>query len=225
MTPRRRQAERSQSTRQALIAVARALFTERGYANVSAEEIVAAAGLTRGALGHHFGDKRGLFLAVFEQVEQEVTERILNGIGEVNDAWSGLARGFTCFLDACEDQAVVQIALIDAPAVLGWADWRAIEAEHGLGLIRAGLEQAMSEGLLARQPVDVLARLLLSAATEAALLVAQAGGRATHRTVMRVVAERALLDLLTGLRTSPDRLAEAPIDRTGVTADPTGDVV
>ena len=202
MTQRRRQAERSQSTRQALIAVARALFAERGYASVSAEEIVAAAGLTRGALGHHFGDKQGLFMAVFEQVEGEVTERILSGLGEVDDAWSGLVRGFACFLDACEDQEVVQIALTDAPAVLGWANWRAIEAEHGLGLVVAGLEQAMAEGLVARQPVDVLARLLLSAAIEAALLVEQVSDRAADRTAMRAAAERALLALVKGLRTT-----------------------
>jgi AcrR family transcriptional regulator len=202
VTQRRRQAERSQSTRQALIAAARALFAERGYASVSAEEIVAAAGLTRGALGHHFGDKQGLFMAVFEQVEGEVTERILSGLGEVDDAWGGLVRGFACFLDACEDQEVVQIALTDAPAVLGWANWRAVEAEHGLGLIVAGLEQAMAEGLVVRQPVDVLARLLLSAAIEAALLVAQVGDRAADRIAMRAAAERALLGLLTGLRST-----------------------
>jgi AcrR family transcriptional regulator len=192
MTERRRQEDRSRATRATLISAARTLFAEHGYAAVSAEEIV----LTRGALRHHFGSKPELFRAVLEQLEGELTGRILSGITDPQDVWGSLIGGVAAFLDACKDPELIQIALIDAPAVLGWATWREIEAEHGLGLIIAGLERARSDGIISRQPVDVVARLFLSATIEAALLIAAA----EDRNSARATAERALLSLLSGLR-------------------------
>lgn len=207
MSPRRRQQDRTRATRGALIATARRLFTERGYAAVPAEEIVAAAGLTRGALHHHFGDKRELLRAVFEQLETEITSEVGAAIAGAADSWTAATTGLAAFLDACQDPEVIQIALTDAPAVLGWAAWRAIEADHGLGLITAGLDQAMSEGVITAQPVDTLAHLILSAAIEAALLIASspdpAGARAD--------AEQALLALLTGLRVEQSPASPAPV--------------
>lgn len=196
MSPRRRQQDRTRATRAALIAAARRLFTERGYAAVPAEEIVAAAGLTRGALRHHFGDKRELLRAAFEQLETEITSRVAAAVAGAADSWTAATMGLAAFLDACQDREVIQIALTDAPAVLGWAAWRAIEAEHGLGLISAGLDQAMAEGVIAAQPVNILAHLILSATIEAALLIARAPDPASAR----ADAEQALLALLTGLR-------------------------
>jgi AcrR family transcriptional regulator len=196
MTSRRSQQERTHATRAALIAIARKLIAQRGYAAVPAEEIVAAAGLTRGALQHHFGDKKELFRAVFEQLESEVPGRVSAAVAGAPDSWAAATAGLTAFLDACQEPEIQQIALTDAPAVLGWADWRAVEGRHGLGLIKAGLEQAMIDGVIARQPVDVLAHLVLSAVIEAALLIAHASDRDAARTD----AERALRALLDGLR-------------------------
>ncbi|MEN3360618.1 MAG: hypothetical protein V7637_4600 [Mycobacteriales bacterium] len=196
MTSGRSQQERTSATRAALIAAARKLIAQRGYAAVSAEEIVVAAGLTRGALQHHFGDKKELFRAVFEQLESEVPGRVAAAIASAPDSWTAATAGLTAFLDACQEPEILQIALTDAPAVLGWADWRAVEGRHGLGLIKAGLEQAMTDGVIARQPVDVLAHLVLSAVIEAALLIAHA----SDRDAARSDAERALLALLDGLR-------------------------
>ncbi|MFI6676104.1 TetR/AcrR family transcriptional regulator [Kribbella sp. NPDC050470] len=196
MVERRRQEDRSRATRTALISAARPLFAERGYGDVSAEEIVGAAGLTRGALRHHFGGKPELFRAVLEQLEGELTARILAEITDPQDAWSALTDGMRAFLDACEDPELIQIALTDAPAVLGWTAWREIEADHGLGLIIAGLERARLDGVISQQPVDVAARLLLSATIEAALLIATGDDRAAARST----AEDALLSLLSGLR-------------------------
>jgi AcrR family transcriptional regulator len=197
MSPRRRQADRTRETRAALIAAGRRLFGERGYGAVPAEEIVAASGLTRGALRHHFGDKRELFQAVFEELEIEITDRIGTAAAGAADTWTAVTYGLTAFLDACEEPQVIQIVLTDAPAVLGWATWRAIEAEHGLGLITAVLDRAVTEGILTPQPVDVLAHLVLSATIEAALLIA----RAPDPGAARAAAERTLLALITGLRT------------------------
>jgi AcrR family transcriptional regulator len=196
MSAPRTQQERTRATRAALLTAARTLFAQRGYTAVPAEEIVAAAGLTRGALQHHFGDKKELFRAVFEQLESEVPARVSAAVAGQPDSWAGATAGLTAFLDACQDPEILQIALTDAPAVLGWAEWRAIETRHGLGLIQAVLEQAMAEGVITRQPVDVLAHLVLSAVIEAALLIAHAPD---HHTA-RVQAEQALRALLDGLR-------------------------
>jgi AcrR family transcriptional regulator len=196
MSAPRTQQERTRATRAALLTAARTLFAQRGYAAVPAEEIVAAAGLTRGALQHHFGDKKELFRAVFEQVESEVPARVSAAVAGQPDSWAAATAGLTAFLDACQEPEILQIALTDAPAVLGWAEWRAIETRHGLGLIQAVLEQAMAEGVITRQPVDVLAHLVLSAVIEAALLIAHAPD---HNTA-RARAEKALRALLDGLR-------------------------
>jgi AcrR family transcriptional regulator len=193
MSPR--QEERTRATRQALVAAGRRLFAEHGYAAVTAEQVVAAAGLTRGALRHHFGDKRELFRAVFEQLEGEITARVAARLTDSGDTWSAVQRGVVAFLDTCEDPEVLRIALTDAPAVLGWATWRAVEADHGLGLITAGIEAAIAEGILPPQPVDVLAHLVLAAIIEAALVIAQAPDRAGAR----ADAERTLVALLAGL--------------------------
>jgi AcrR family transcriptional regulator len=197
--PRRSQAERSRTTRAALLEAARKLFVERGYGAVSAEEIVAAAGLTRGALYHHFKDKRDLFEAVFEEAERNMTEEIASAIAAAGDAVSGMTVGLTTFLDVCERPDVVRLVLTDAPAVLGWQEWRAVEARHGLGLIRRTLERAAAEGLLAPAPIEVLAQLVLSAMIEAALLIAHAPDRRDAR----AEAERGLAALLSGLVARP----------------------
>ena len=196
MTAPRTQQERTRATRAALITAGRALFAQRGYAAVPAEEIVAAAGVTRGALQHQFGDKKELFRAVFEQVESELPARVSAAVTGQPDSWAAATAGLTAFLDACQEPEILQIALTDAPAVLGWVEWRAIEARYGLGLIQAVLEQAMTEGVIARQSVDVLAHLVLSAVIEAALLIAHASDHDTAR----ARAERALRALLDGLR-------------------------
>jgi AcrR family transcriptional regulator len=196
---RRSQEERSRATRAALLDAARRLFAERGYAGVTADEIVTAAGVTRGALYHHFVDKRDLFRAVFEDLERSLTEEIGAAIESAADPASGMAVGLARFLDLCERPEVVRLALTDAPAVLGWAEWRGIEARHGLGLIRATLERAAAAGLLTPVPVEVLAHLVLSAMIEAALLIAHAD----DRRAARAAAEQGLLTLMSGMLIRP----------------------
>src|SRR5436190_15567107 len=124
--PGRREAE-AQATREALIDAALELFTKRGYADVGTEEIVARAKVTRGALYHHFEDKRDLFRAVFERVEEDLMARIGQSMEAVDDPWQLMLDGVAAFLDACEEPAVKRISLTDAPAVLGWSEWREID--------------------------------------------------------------------------------------------------
>lgn len=194
-TPRRSQADRSRSTRAALIETARGLFADRGYANVPADEIVSAAGVTRGALYHHFADKQALFLEVFEELEAELSAEVKAAVDAAPDHWTGMVAALSRFLDACQRPEVVRIALTDAPAVLGWQRWREVEARHGLGLITEQLDVAVTNGLLVAAPVPALAQLVLSAVIEAALLIAHAADPAAERSE----AEQALLVLLSGL--------------------------
>lgn len=119
--------------------MARQEFSERGYAGASTEEIVRAAGVTRGALYHHFSGKPGLFLAVFEAAQQEINERIVRAAETTTDPWQNLVRGCRAFLEACIDPQLQQIVIIDAPAVLGWAVWRQVDAEYGLNSLRFSL--------------------------------------------------------------------------------------
>jgi AcrR family transcriptional regulator len=171
---RRTQGERSEATRGELVAAARRLFAERGYAGVGTEEIVRAAGVTRGALYHHFAGKPQLFEAVYEQVERELTEKIANAALGGSDPMAALRLGTEMFLDACLEPEVQRIALLDAPAVLGWERWREIAAEQGLGLVEAALGAAMEAGQIARQPLRPLAHVMMGALDEAAMLVARA---------------------------------------------------
>lgn len=172
---RRTQADRSSATREALIRAARPLFAAHGFAAVSTETIVAAAGVTRGAMYHHFADKTELFAVVFETVEIEVTELLATeafASGET-DPVALMRLGARAWLDACADPEVQRIVLLEAPSVLGWTRWREIGQTYGLGLVAGMLQGAMDAGRLPEQPVKPLAHVLMGALDEAALYIAQ----------------------------------------------------
>ena len=203
MQRKRTQAERSAATRAALVAAARPLFASRGYAGVATEELVRAAGVTRGALYHQFGGKEELFAAVFEQVEADVAEgigRILAGGGGAADPAGALRGGVAAWLDAVDDPEIQRIVLIDAPAVLGWDRWREVALRYAGGMVQAVLQAAMDAGQLTPRPVEPLAHVLLGALDEAALYVAQAADRGSARAAV----EDAVLAILAGLGTGAD---------------------
>jgi AcrR family transcriptional regulator len=156
------------------------LFGARGYAAVGTEEIVRAAGVTRGALYHQFRDKAGLFAAVAEEVEAEIAGRIAAGAAaESTEPTDVLRVGARLFLEACAEPEVERIILLDAPAVLGWEAWRDLYARYGFGLVRLALQSAMDSGAIVPQPVTPLAHALIGALDECALYVAGAEDRAT----------------------------------------------
>jgi AcrR family transcriptional regulator len=191
---------KAEETRTRLLSAARTLFTEQGYFSTGTEEIVAVAEVgTRGALYHHFADKKGLFEAVFEQVELDLAARA----AVVITGDTGLARltqGLDAFLDASLEPDVSRIILIDGPAVLGWARWREIEAQHGLGAIRHMLDDGVADGSIDVSDSQALAHLLLSAVDEAALFIAHAKQPKKARTQ----AGNALRSLLAGLAANHD---------------------
>jgi AcrR family transcriptional regulator len=196
--PKRTQAERREATRAALLSAGRELFAAKGFAGTPREEIVERAGVTRGALHHHFGRKEDLFRAVFEEVEADLGGRIMEAAIVGTDAMVQLRLGCQAFLDAALDPAVQRIVLLDAPAVLGWQAWREADARHGLGLVTEALRAVIDAGLIAPQPVEPLAHLLLAALNEAALLVADADDPVATRVTVGATIE----GLLTGLASS-----------------------
>jgi AcrR family transcriptional regulator len=179
----RTQVERLAATRAALLKAARTIFAEQGYAAAATEEIVRRAKVTRGALYHHFEDKRSLFDAVASEVAREIAEKI-DAMTPMDDPLKALIVGTGAFLDACLDPAVRRIYLIDAPAVLGWHRWREIDAPHGVRSLREGVS-----AMLAERPDDALAVepttfLLAGAFNEAALWIAEAKDEKAARRAM-----------------------------------------
>ena len=194
---RRTQAERSRASREALVAAARALFGERGFAAVGTAVIVEAAGLTRGALYHQFEDKTALFEAVLERTERGITEQVAAVLADDRGTapLDLLLAGARAWLDACGTPDVQRIVLVDGPAVLGWERWRRIGREHGLGLTVAALEHAVAAGVVAVQPVEPLAHLLVGALDEAAMYVARAADPERARCEVDEVLRRLVLAL------------------------------
>jgi AcrR family transcriptional regulator len=183
-------------TRRALLATARELFAANGFQATRTEEIVQRAGLTRGALYHHFRDKEELFRAVLDEVAGEVDRSLWRRSGDRRtDAWELFRANSEVYLDAAStDQAYRQIVLTDGPAVLGWSAW----SERGdgpTGKIIEYLRDAVAEGVLEPQPVEPLAHLLAALGVGSTMYVAQAADPVTARREISECYER----LLSGL--------------------------
>jgi AcrR family transcriptional regulator len=191
---RTKHTERSEATRAALMAAARPLFAQRGFAGVGTEEIVRAAGVTRGALYHQFRDKQELFAAVFEQLEAELAQRVAaaGAAAGTSDPLAALRAGTDAWLDACTEPEVQRIVLLDAPAVLGSERSREIGLSYHLGLVEIALQAAIDAGKLTPQPVRGLAHVLIGAVDEAALYVATADDQAAARAEVGAVLDRVL---------------------------------
>src|SRR3990167_1315172 len=152
-------AQKAEATRAALIAAARELFARDGYGATSTEAILAAAGMTRGALYHHFADKQALFAAVCEALHAEGESAIETHADAAPDAFQALIDGCLAFLDFVVRPDVRRILILEAPGVLGWDEWNEMDRRHGFGLLIEGVEAAVSEGSLAGDP-QILAVML-----------------------------------------------------------------
>ncbi len=162
-----------EETKAALLAAARALFGENGYAATSLDDVVARAGVTKGALYHHFGGKSELFQAVYEQVKREVSDRVVAVFLEP-DPWQAALSGIRLMIEAQLDPEVRRIALHDARSVLDWEQIRAVETRFGTVGLRGVLRRAVRVGAIEPQPLRPLALLLSGAIAEACLYVADA---------------------------------------------------
>ncbi|WP_438695990.1 TetR/AcrR family transcriptional regulator [Tsukamurella sputi] len=177
---------------------ARTLFGEHGYAGVGTQAIVEAAGVTRGALYHQFGDKRGLFEAVFDALEEStigVAARAVLAAGELDPVETMLV-AVDSFMDAIADPGVTRITMIDAPSVLGWEGWRARGEKYGIALIETVITRAVEQGTIAPQPTRAVAHLLLGMLDESALYVSRAENRDSALDEIRVVMARVVRGLM-----------------------------
>ncbi len=192
----RTNAEYSAQTQRQLMIAARREFARAGYGDASIDRIVGAANLTRGALYHHYRDKRALFEAVFTELEREIAERVEEHAARRKNAFDVLVAGCNAWLDACLDDEIQRIVLLDGPAVLGWRRWMEIDARYGAGLLRGAIDACIEADLLVDVDAATLTQLLSGGMNETALLMAQSA----DATVLRRAAGRTLRSLLDGLR-------------------------
>lgn len=169
---RRTQRERSETTVAALVAAARELFANDGYAATSLDAVAGAAGVTKGALYHHFEGKRELFRAVYEHEQQQLVAAIGEAYARKADAWDAFEAGCRAFIESSLDPGLQRITLLDAPGALGWEAIREIESP-ALQLTELGIERAMDAKRLPRRPPEPLAHLLFGAMCEGAMKIAR----------------------------------------------------
>ncbi len=194
---RGRKAEQSDRTRASLLSVARVLFADAGYAGTSTEEVVQRAGVTRGALYHHFRDKRELFEAVFVEIQGETRQHIRAASNTRSERWERFRAGFDEYLNRSMDPATQRITLIDAPAVLGWDRWR--ELDYTLDMLQNAISGMQADGVVSSAlPADELAHLLRGVANEASHMIVSAAAADAPAERRRV--GEALAALLEGLR-------------------------
>jgi AcrR family transcriptional regulator len=164
---------RGAATREHLIEVATTLFAERGYEETSIETVLQVASVSRGSLYHHFKNKEALFEAVLEAIENDTGVRVMEAAAGATDPKEMLRLGALAWVQLAGDPVVQRVLLIDAPAVLGWERWRALEERHALGLIRGVLAAIADQGDLEPGLVDVFSHVILAAINEIALLIAR----------------------------------------------------
>jgi AcrR family transcriptional regulator len=169
---RSRRADYSESTRSALVHSAVDLFTKRGYAGTSLDEVARRARVTKGALYHHFSGKQALFEAAFEQVESRALGRLEEIMRGPEPPFDRALRGLREFISSCLDPAYQRIAIHEAPVVMGWERWREAEDRASFGLIRANLENLIEAGDVDKVPVEIASRLLFGALSAAATEIA-----------------------------------------------------
>jgi AcrR family transcriptional regulator len=167
-----KQAERRAATTEAILKAGRRLFGERGFAATTIDDIAEAAQVAKGAVYHHFATKEAVFAAVFDVVSRDLVAEIDRAVRTEKDVLVAMVAGTQHYFAACAKGPTCQIILRDGPAMLGWERWREIDAQHFGGKFPRALAAAMEGGLIARQPIEPLARLLLGAVTEAAVACA-----------------------------------------------------
>jgi AcrR family transcriptional regulator len=189
---RRTQAERSSATSSELVFAARRLFGRDGYAATSIEAVAVAAGVTKGAVYHHFLNKITLFRVVFVHEQEQISATLERVAAEEPDSWSGLLRGCRTFLEHCLDAAFRQIVLLDGPAVLGWEAVRDIERAHTLRVLTEGMRAAAADGHMIDGDLTARAQLIFGALCEAGMLLARSDDRAGTLAVVNTEAEHLL---------------------------------
>ena len=169
-----KRAAQGRATRGQLIEVATGLFAEHGYEGTSIEAVLTAAGVSRGALYYHFAGKEVLFTAVLEAVSDRVIAQVTEVISGCTDPVDAVRTGALGWIDLAGDPVIQRIMLVDAPSVLGWEQWRAMDEGRTVGAMRAMLQAVSDTGRLPGELVGPFAHMILAALDEAAMVVARA---------------------------------------------------
>jgi AcrR family transcriptional regulator len=173
---------------------ARKLFAQKGYAAANTNELVGRAKVTKGALYHHFANKRDIYQAVVEDMEQELVERLEAAAGASRDPWERLRAMCRAYLDACLDPGLARMLVLEAPVVLGWKTWCNLEQKYEV----AAFARCLSEADALQEPAETLAQVILGALTTGARVIATADDPKTARAEVQKTIDR----LLTGLRST-----------------------
>ncbi|MER7453188.1 TetR/AcrR family transcriptional regulator [Nocardia beijingensis] len=187
-----------ENTRQTLLETGARLFAEREYTDLSAEELVRAAGLTRGALYHHFDGKKGLFEAVIDDLEQQAAQRVRAAIDSSTDPVERVDRAMETFLDICTEPAYRHIVLLQGPIALGWRRWREVDQRHLSGLVVEGAQRLLDAGRIQPHPPELIASAFYGALTEMSLIIAESDDLALGRARAAELARALLGGLITG---------------------------
>ena len=197
-----RRAQYSEATHEALIDAATTLFVERGFSGTALADVAAAAQVTRGAVYHHFTDKRALFEAVLERLELEVMARVRERASTGTDPWDAAMRGLTAFLDHCSDPVYGRLCWQEGPIALGWKRWRECEMEYGYGLTEEFVSFLINSGYLVPAPLTTATRLVFAMIGETGLALSEVNDPVEKQRV-RGEYEATIVRILEGLRVAP----------------------
>jgi AcrR family transcriptional regulator len=196
VTVKRLRARQAEETRHLLISVARELFTERGYAAPSIDEIIQRAGVAKGALYHHFSGKDVLFRAVYETVQADAVSRVMAAALAVSEPWAALRAGLSAFLDACLEPTFRRVVVLDSVSVLQQEVWEGGIEHVELPMLRTVLTPLIGTNVLPGVAVEPLVHVALGGLYGAALFIA----RSPEPTLARGEVEVVLDTLISGLR-------------------------
>jgi AcrR family transcriptional regulator len=169
-----KRAAQGRATRGRLVEVATSLFADHGYEGTSIEAVLAAAGVSRGALYHHFAGKEALFAAVLLAISDRVTAEVTEAIRDCTDPLDAMRTGALAWIDLAGDPVIQRVMLVDAPSVLGWEQWRAMDEGRTVGAMQAMLQAVSDNGRLPQELVEPFSHMILAALDEAAMVIARA---------------------------------------------------
>ena len=169
-----KRAAQGRATRGQLIEVATSLFAGHGYEGTSVEAVLSAAGVSRGALYHHFAGKEALFEAVVSAVTDRVTAELTEVISGCTDPVDAMRTAALAWIGLAGDPVIQRVVLVDAPSVLGWERWRAMDNGQTLGAMKVMLQAVSDSGRLPPELVEPFSHMILAALDEAAMVVARA---------------------------------------------------
>lgn len=196
---RRSNEERSRLTQDKLLSAARRLFDERGYAGTAIDDIAQAAGVTRGAVYHHFGGKERLFRAVIEEIQDELADHFDRNADKYDDPWDAFVGGWLSALDEIPTGGTGRLLMLEGPAVLGYHDWQSIDDAHYQDTVTLAIDYFMSEGIITPQPIEPVVRVLLTVSNALLTLISTSDDPEATRSAIAPV----WTQLLNGLRGTP----------------------